>query len=146
MPTPADAVPVQGLSLVLVDDDIDTREMYASWLEHAGFEVFSADNAESGFDYAVNHQPRVVVTDHILRHGPTGAELCRRLKDDARTGHIPTLLMTGRAERRTVEGALGAGCAVVRLKPYLPDAMLADLGALIRGARIEPFPSEHEPR
>ena len=132
--------------LVLVDDDRDTREMYCSWLEFAGFEVFSADNAESAFAYAVTHQPRVVVTDHVLKQGSTGAELCRRLKDDARTEHIPTLLMTGVSERTTAEGALDAGCAVVRLKPYLPDAMLADLKAIIKGVDVAPFPSEHRPR
>ena len=130
--------------LVLVDDDRDTREMYSSWLEFAGFEVFSADNAESGFDFAVTHQPRVVVTDHVLKQGSTGAELCRRLKSDVRTEHIPTVLMTGVAERKTAEGALDAGCAVVRLKPYLPDAMLADLKAILKGSEIPPFPSEHK--
>jgi DNA-binding response OmpR family regulator len=130
--------------LVLVDDDQDTREMYCTWLEHVGFEVFDAEDAETAFVHAVHHQPRVVVTDHALRGGPTGAQLCERLKDDPRTEHIRTLLMTGSAERRTVEGALTMGCAAVRLKPYLPDAMLADIEAIIRGEQIEAFPHEHD--
>ena len=145
MPNPAAARDIR-VPLVLVDDDRDTREMYASWLEFAGFEVFAADNAESAFAYAVQYQPRVVVTDHVLKQGSTGAELCRWLKDDARTEHIPTLLMTGQAERKTAQGALDAGCAVVRLKPYLPDAMLADLTAIMKGGDIPPFPPEHTAR
>lgn len=131
------------LPLVLVEDDHDTREMYSMWLEHVGFEVFQAADADTGFVHAVRYQPRIVVTDYVLRNGPTGAHLCKRLKEDRRTEHIPTLLMTGSAERRTAEGAIESGCAVVRLKPYLPDAMLADIEALIRGDRVEPLPSEH---
>lgn len=131
-------------SVVLVEDDLETREMYSAWLEHVGFDVFPSDNAETGFRQALEHQPRVVVTDYVLRNGPSGASLCRRLKADPRTEHIHTLLMTGSGERRTADGALDAGCAVVRLKPYLPDAMLADIDALIRGEQITAFPSEHE--
>ncbi|MEO6214323.1 MAG: response regulator [Vicinamibacterales bacterium] len=143
MPTP---VPPHRAQLVLVDDDLETREMYTAWLEHVGFHVLHADNADTGFRYAVDRQPQVVITDHVLKIGSSGSELCRRLKGDPRTTHIPTLLMTGAAERRTSESAIEAGCAVVRLKPYLPDAMLADIDAIIRGDRIERFPSEHGPQ
>ena len=130
--------------LVLVEDDRDTREMYCAWLEHVGFEVFDAEDAETGFLHAVRYQPSVVVTDHLLRRGPSGAQLCERLKDDPRTARIPTLLVTGAAERTTAVAAIDSGCAVVRLKPYLPDAMLADIEAMVRGQRIEPFPHEHD--
>ena len=130
--------------LVLVEDDRDTREMYCAWLEHMGFQVFDAQDADTGFFHALRYQPRVLVTDHLLRGGPTGADLCERLKGDPRTEHIRTLLMTGSAERRTIEGALKSGCAVVRLKPYLPDAMLADIEAMVRGQELETFPHEYD--
>ena len=132
--------------LVLIDDDRDSREMYTAWLEHVGFNVLHADNAETGFHLAVNGCPKLVITDHLLKTGPTGSELCRRLKDDPRTEHIPTLLMTGVAERITSENAISAGCAVVRLKPYLPDAMLRDVDAMIRGDQVPRFPAEHDQR
>ena len=132
-------------AVVLVEDYLDTREMYVTWLEHVGFEVFDAADAETGFVRALQHQPQVVVTDHLLEKGATGAELCHRLKQDPRTSHIPTLLMTGLAERRTAEQALGRGCAIVRLKPYLPDAMISDIEAMVRGDRLETIPHEYEP-
>ena len=130
-------------AVVLVEDDADTREMYVSWLKHVGFTVFDAADADSGFVHALERQPRVVVTDYLLRSGATGAELCRRLKDDPRTAHIPTLLMTGLAERRTAERAIDLGCAIVRLKPYLPDAMIGDIEAIVRGDVLHQIPGEH---
>jgi CheY-like chemotaxis protein len=117
--------------------------MYVSWLQYQGFTVFDAADAESGFLQAVERQPGVVITDYLLRNGPNGAELCRRLKNDPRTAHIPTLLMTGAAERRTVDRAVDFGCAIVRLKPYLPDAMIGDIEAIVRGDALDPIPREH---
>ena len=138
------AVPAQSRdAVVLVEDDQDTREMYVSWLEHVGFAVFDAADAETGFLRALEHQPRVVITDHILRSGPTGAELCHRLKGDQRTAHIPTLLMTGLTDRRTAAEAVELGCAIVRIKPYLPDAMIGDIQAVIRGDHVDPIPPEY---
>ena len=131
-------------AVLVVDDDLDTRDMYESWLKQVGFAVFGASDAEAAFALALDHLPGVVVTGYLLRSGSTGAELCRRLKDDPRTTHIPTLLMTGLAERQTAEKALGAGCTVVRLKPYLPDAMLTDIEAMMRGDRVKPLPPEHD--
>ena len=131
-------------AVILVDDDSDTRDMYESWLKHVGFAVLGASDADSAFALALAHLPGVVVTDYLLKIGPTGAEQCSRLKDDPRTTHIPTLLMTGLADRQTAEKALGAGCTVVRLKPYLPDAMVTDIEAMMRGDHLKPFPSEHD--
>lgn len=138
---PFTSVPDSRHAVVLVDDDADTREMYELWLKQVGFAVFGASDADSAFALALDHLPGVVVTDYLLRIGSTGAELCRRLKDDRRTTHIPTLLMTGLADRQTAEKALGAGCTVVRLKPYLPDAMVTDIEAMMRGDRLKPFPA-----
>ena len=43
-------------------------------------------------------------------------------------------------------GLLASGCAVVRLKPYLPDALERDVRALIAGDRVHSWPAEHETR
>ncbi|MBA2303015.1 MAG: response regulator [Acidobacteria bacterium] len=137
-------MPTSRRSLVLVEDDRDSREMYVASLEHVGFDVFDAADAETGFVRAVKHQPRVVITDHLLKGGPTGAELCHRLKNDERTSHILTLLMTGVSDRRTAAGAIDLGCAIVRLKPYLPDAMIGDIEAMLRGDRLNPIPPEYD--
>jgi len=129
--------------VVLVDDDHDSQEMYQAWLTHVGFAVFKASDAETGFRLALDHSAKIVITGHLLTSGPTGAELCRRLKQDRRTAHIPTLLLTGMSDRQTAEEALWAGCVVVRLKPYLPEAMVADIEAMLRGELLPPLSPEH---
>lgn len=130
--------------VVLVEDHSDTRELYAECLTFAGFRVHSAIDADSGFDMAIDIQPDVVVTDFWLQGSQSGAELCKRLKDDDRTGHIPTLLVTASSQRRDAQAALEHGCAVVRLKPYLPDAMERDIRLMLARQPISSWPAEHE--
>jgi DNA-binding response OmpR family regulator len=117
--------------------------MYADSLTCAGFRVVPATDAENGYDLAAELRPSVVVTDFRLP-GASGAELCNRLKQNDRTASIPTLLVTASSQRRDVEAALSQGCAVVRLKPYLPDALERDVRALIAGERVAKWPSEHD--
>jgi two-component system phosphate regulon response regulator PhoB len=139
--------PVSGRPLVLiVEDHLDTRDMYAWALEASGFDVVTADDASGGFELAAERNPHVVVTDFWLRGVPSGADLCNRLKADVRTSEIPTLLVTGSTQREHAERALTAGCAVIRLKPYLPDDLERDIRLLLAGSPIAAMAHEHTTR
>jgi DNA-binding response OmpR family regulator len=129
---------------VVVEDNEDTRRIYAESLTFAGFRVLTAADAEHGFTVATTAQPRaaVVVTDFRLP-GASSADLCNRLKHDGRTANVPTLLVTASSQRRDVEAALSQGCAVVRIKPYLPDALARDVRALIAGKHLPQWPAEY---
>ena len=96
----------------------------------AGFEVRTAADADTALAIATDWLPDVVIADFLLRGGPNGAELCRWLHADPRTGHIPTLVMTGSTRKADAEAILGAGCADLRTKPYLPDALVTDVRRL----------------
>ena len=129
--------------VVLVEDHEDTRQMYADSLAFAGFRVLTAASADGGFEVATTTRPAVVVTDFRLR-GASGADLCNRLKQDDRTAKVPTLLVTASSQRSDVENALAHGCAVVRMKPYLPDHLARDVRALIAGKQLPQWPDEHD--
>ena len=116
-----------GIRVLVVDDDADARDMYRIALEHYGAAVKVAGNAAAAFAMAVEWLPHVVMTDFLLRGGPTGADLCAQLHGDPRTAHIPALVMTGSTRKGDAEKVLGAGCADLRIKPYLPDDMVADV-------------------
>ncbi len=113
--------------VLVVEDDQDTRDMYAMYLDLSGIAVLTAATADEAFEIAVAEQPQMVITDYRLVGSSTGADLCERLHLDPRTRHIPTLLLTGSARRQEAEAAAAAGCALVRIKPYLPDALVNDI-------------------
>ena len=61
--------------VLLVDDDLDTRELYQALLTHAGFRVVTAADAEAGFTVATSLRPAVVVADFRLPRA-NGENLC----------------------------------------------------------------------
>jgi CheY-like chemotaxis protein len=125
--------------VLVVEDDQDTSDMYALFLDYSGMRVLTASSVDAAFGIALEHQPDIVVTDFLLQGSANGADLCRRLHDDERTAHIPSLLVTGSTRKADAEAALGAGCAEVRIKPYLPDSLVSDIHEIIarpRGERL----------
>lgn len=118
---------VRPIRVLIVEDHADTREMYVLYLRGAQIDVRDVTNADDAFTLAAEWQPDVVITDYLLRGGANGAELCKRLHDDERTRHIPTLVITGSTRKQDAEAILGAGCADIRLKPYRLEAMMADV-------------------
>jgi two-component system, cell cycle response regulator DivK len=124
--------------VLVVEDDQDTRDMYAMFLDYSGITALTASNVDDAFDIAVIEQPQMVITDYRLAGGANGAELCHRLHRDPRTAHIPTLLLTGSARQQDAESET-AGCAQVRMKPYLPDALVDDIRATISRSSV-PMP------
>ena len=129
MPT----VPTRPLVLV-VEDDRDTREMYATFLDISGVAVLTAASADAAYAIAVEHQPDMVVTDMMLEGMETGADLCRRLHANERTAHIPSLLLTGSIQGQGTP-AQPLACAEVRIKPYLPDALVDDIREILARAQ-----------
>lgn len=116
--------------ILVVDDDLDTREMYSIFLELSGYRVMSARDGDTALALALSEHPQLVVTDFMLPGTMTGADLCRSLKQHESTAHVPALVVTGSTRRADAEEALGAGCADIRVKPYLPDALLEDIRTL----------------
>jgi len=116
------------LSVLLVEDDLDGRRMYARWLTDHGFHVEEAHNGLQALERAFDARPDVVVTDlHIP--GIDGFELTRRLKRDPRTRDVPVLAVTGHVAFAADPGrAQRAGCDAVLPKP----CSAADLEAAIR--------------
>ena len=109
--------------------------MYAMVLGFAGIGVHVAEHASAAFDLAVALRPDVIVTDFTLRGPGDGSALCRRLHADARTADIPVLVVTGSTRPADAEALTSAGCADIRIKPYLPDAVVADVERLVSNAR-----------
>jgi two-component system, cell cycle response regulator DivK len=123
--------------VLVVEDDRDTRDMYAMYLDFSGIRVLTALSAERAFSLVLEHQPDIVVTDFVLQGVATGVDLCQRLKADERTAHIPTLLVTGFSRESDTEWGAAIACDDIRIKPYLPDQLVTDIREIIARRRSE---------
>lgn len=117
--------PRNRFRVLLVDDDADTRAMYAMALELSEFEVLEAGDGAAALALASASLPDVVVTDLT---GPRldGFELVSRLRADPRTARIQAIVVTGWADQATRARTLEAGAWFLS-KPCLPDVLVAQV-------------------
>jgi CheY-like chemotaxis protein len=117
--------------VLVVEDDLSTRKMYAEMLGDEGFDVAEAHNGLQAVEKAGELLPSIIVTDLALP-GIDGFELCRRLHQNPRTRHIPIIGITGRyvspADRARAQRE---GCHVVLVKPLAVDAFIAAVNRLL---------------
>lgn len=121
-------MPVFAHRLALIaEGDRTVRELQRLFLERAGFAVEFADDGIAAFDRARLAQPALVVTE-ILIPKLDGLTLCRRLRDDALTAHVPVVVFSIlSAGARAVE----AGARAFLRKPLVESTFVAAaLGAI----------------
>lgn len=109
-------------SILVVDDEIRYRELYARVLREAGFGVQEAENAGQALGLLARLVPAMVVSD-VRMPGASGLDLLRQ----ARTRHpgLPFLLVTAYADVREAVDALKLGAVDYLAKPVDLDELLA---------------------
>jgi CheY-like chemotaxis protein len=121
--------------VLIVDDDQDSREMYTIALSAMGFRSLAAVDAEDAFARARECRPDVVVAD-VKLPGISGLELTRQLRTDSRTKSAGIILLTGHSFGSVRQQAHEAGCDRFLVKPYLPDALAAQIHDLLDARRV----------
>src|SRR3954471_2119391 len=117
--------------VLVVEDDLATRKLYAGALVEEGFEVIEAHNGFQASEKARELLPAAIVTDLGLP-GIDGFELCRRLQRDAGTQHIPVIAITGRyVSAADLARARREGCHSVLVKPVEAARLVAELRGLL---------------
>jgi len=116
--------PLDGIHVLLVEDDEDSREMMALLLEHSGARVTPARNALEALEAVERADPGVMLADVGLPH-MDGFALVRRLREQGRT--TPAVALTGYATPDDRRQALEAGFNDHLGKPVVPETLIAVL-------------------
>ncbi len=109
--------------ILLVEDDCDTREMYAMFLGSMGYRVVEADNGIKALDAVRGRCPDIVITD-LAMPVMDGFHLTRELRAQTPTRSVPIIAVTGHGVAATPTMARDAGCCKLFTKPFLPDELL----------------------
>lgn len=120
--------------VLIVEDEIDLRRLYAEQLAFSGFDVIEAGNGADAIAHTTSRTPDVVLMDLSL---PVvdGWEATRRLKADEATKHIPIVALTGHALAGASEGAKRAGCDSFVTKPCLPDDLVVEVRRMLNAVK-----------
>ncbi len=106
--------------ILLVEDMVDARELYADYLTYAGFSVVTAINGHEALGLAKLLRPDLILMD-IRLPGMDGLEATADLKANPDLSHIPVVAITADSSAEIGENARRAGCSAVIMKPVLPD-------------------------
>jgi DNA-binding response OmpR family regulator len=121
--------------ILLVEDHRDLAEMVVGYLERRGYATDYAADGITGLHLAVTEAYDVIVLDLSLP-GIDGMDLCRRLREDARST-VPMLMLTARDTVNDRVAGLRAGADDYLVKPFDINELEARLQALVRRSRRE---------
>lgn len=118
-------------SILVVDDEEEIQELVEYNLARDGYEVTCVSTGEEALKVARSKSPDLIVLDLMLP-GVDGLEVCRILKSEPRTEHIPIVMLTAKGEEADIVAGLELGAADYVTKPFSPRVLLARLKAVLR--------------
>lgn len=116
-------------TVLLIDDEDDTRSIWGMVLELAGMNVVCAGTGEEGISTAITHRPDLIITDFMMP-GIDGIEVCRRVRADERLRDVRLILWSA---ARGID-AKGLADLVVE-KPVQIDLLLHHVRRLLDTGR-----------
>jgi len=117
--------------VLVVDDERDILELVKYNLDREGYHVTTVATGEDALAAARAKLPDIVILDLMLP-GVDGLEVCRRLKGDPRTRHIPIVMLTAKGDEADVVTGLELGAADYVTKPFSPRVLTARIRAVLR--------------
>ena len=126
--------------VLVVDGDLDNRELHRESLTLAGWHVIEACDGREALVLALKSTPWVIVTELRLQL-IDGISLCEILRRDRATARVPILVVTSETRIAELARATRAGADAVLTKPSAPEMVVAELRRLVeRSPRFYPPP------
>ena len=124
-----------GHVVLIVDDVPENLAVLHDALDESGFSVLVANNGPAALELVAAVVPDIILLD-ALRPGMDGFEVCRRLRAQVATRHLPVIFMTGLTETEHVLAAFAAGGTDYVPKPVRQSEVLARIGAHLHTAGL----------
>jgi two-component system, OmpR family, alkaline phosphatase synthesis response regulator PhoP len=117
--------------ILIIDDEEDILELIRYNLAKEGYSVEGITSGEAALAKAKSEVPDLVVLDLMLP-GVDGLEVCKCLKSDARTSHIPIIMLTAKSEDADIVTGLELGADDYVTKPFSPRVLIARIRTALR--------------
>lgn len=122
--------------ILIVDDELNIRELVKFNLEKAGYKVLEAEDGQSAVSITRSERPDLIVLD-IMLPGIDGLEICRIVKNSRETSAIPIIMLTAKNEEIDKVIGLELGADDYLTKPFSPRELLARIKAVLRRSQKE---------
>jgi DNA-binding response OmpR family regulator len=116
--------------IMVVDDDEDFTKLYTASLTALGFDTTAVNVSSAAIEMAYLVKPDLFLID-LMMPDLDGFQLCRLIRADPVTKHIPIIIVTALNDTDSRSIALGAGANDYLSKPFQINALKARINALI---------------
>ncbi|NMO56624.1 response regulator [Actinoplanes sp. TBRC 11911] len=131
-PAPLDywALGLAEPTILVADDDEQTRDVIAVKLQAAGFHAITTDNGRSALRMIQSEQPDMVILD-VVMPGMDGLSVCYELQSSAQTARIPVLMLSGLDRQVDIDLGRTVGADDYMVKPFHPAELLRRVRKLL---------------
>ena len=119
--------------ILIVEDNADIRHLIRESL-HPDYQGYRSSDGAAGYRLAVETIPDLILSD-LMMPKMDGVELCRKLKQENKTDHIPIVMLTAKASGESKIEGLETGADDYIVKPFEAAELLASIKNLIEGRR-----------
>lgn len=122
--------------ILVVEDEEDILELIEFNLKKEGYQVATATSGEKAIEQARRNPPQLILLD-IMLPGMDGLEVCKLLKHDPATMHVPIVMLTAKGEESDIITGLEIGADDYMTKPFSPRVLVARVRNLLRRKKQE---------
>ena len=119
--------------VLVVDDNADVRE-YVAQLLGGEYDVCQAADGKEGLDMALKTVPDLIVCD-VMMPVMDGLEMCRRVKAETATSHVPVILLTSNAHENQRAEGYDCGADAYITKPFSSKVLLSRVRNLLENRK-----------
>lgn len=121
-------------TVLIVEDNPELRNYLKQELGKS-YKVLTAENGKKGYELAVHKLPDLIVTD-VIMPVMDGLQLCKNIKGDLKTSHIPLLMLSAKAMVKDRLEGIDSGADMYLSKPFELDILKSSLTQLITSRQI----------
>ena len=120
--------------ILVVDDEEDLLELVRYNLGNYGYKVDCVTSGEDALEKIKSIPPGLILLDLMLP-GIDGLDVCRIVKNDSNTSHIPIIMLTAKGEEADIVTGLELGADDYITKPFSPRVLIARIKSVLRRGR-----------
>ncbi len=125
------------IKVLVVEDEREISELLQYNLEKEDYQVIQAYDGQTAIRKAEHDNPQLVLLDLMIPE-IDGTEVCRYLKGNEKTKHIPIIMLTAKSEESDVIVGLKMGADDYVTKPFSPKILVERVKAVLRRAAEKP--------
>lgn len=121
-------------TILIVEDNVELRNYLKNELKKE-YKVLVAENGQVGLSLALEKSPDLILTDVIMPI-MSGLDLCKRIKADMKTSHIPLMMLSAKALVKDKLEGIDSGADIYLSKPFNMNILRSSLAQLISSRQI----------